>query len=249
MDDIELGTQITDSMLITKTIGKYGIDASVITAKDAIIGKYAANDIRHSTNLYSDMFVDEWEEVEGVIDTLLKTGDKIITLSLGSGAQSVGGLIRTGSIVDVLTQTDEEPIYDEYGSRIDDDEPEMVLTELLEGVMVYKVLNSALEDISELRRQWISLLEAGDGSESDFDASLTPAFVSLIVSDEQAVELANQEYSGKVHLVLHPDIPDAVDTQEPSGDEQPSEPGIPDDEVINVGQNTEESNLPGSEIN
>ena len=91
IDDVNAGTQISEEMLSTKKIGRYGVDAAVITKKSDIVGKYAAKDIRHDSNLYSDMFADDWSEVDGAVDTLLKDGDKLITLSLDSAAQSVGG--------------------------------------------------------------------------------------------------------------------------------------------------------------
>ena len=82
----------------------------------------------------------------------------------------------------------------------------MELSLLLERVVVYKVQNSALEDITELQRRYKAALEANDGSEEDIDSSMIPAFVTLIVSDDQAYDLVQQEkYSnGTVHLVLHP---------------------------------------------
>ena len=46
---------------------------------------------------------------------------------------------------------------------------------------------------------------------------MVPAYVTLIVNNEQAVKLANQEYDGTVHLVLYPEIEateDAKDTKD-----------------------------------
>lgn len=210
INDVNLGTKISEDMLVTKTIGQYGVDKSVITSKAQIVGKYATNDIRHDTNLYSDMFTDNWNEVDGVIDTLLKDGDKLVTLTLSSGAKSVGGLVNPGDYVDVLTQKASAMTLDEWVTP--DDKIEMEMTQLLTHVRVYKLQNNALEDISELSRKYHSLVEANDGSEENFDSSMVPAYVTLIVSNDQAVKLANQEYDGTVHLVLYPEIKKAEDT-------------------------------------
>ena len=210
INDVNLGTKISEDMLVTKTIGQYGVDKSVITSKAQIVGKYATNDIRHDTNLYSDMFTDNWNEVDGVIDTLLKDGDKLVTLTLSSGAKSVGGLVNPGDYVDVLTQKASAMTLDEWVTP--DDKIEMEMTQLLTHVRVYKLQNNALEDISELSRKYHSLVEANDGSEKNFDSSMVPAYVTLIVNNDQAVKLANQEYDGTVHLVLYPEIKKAEDT-------------------------------------
>ena len=82
----------------------------------------------------------------------------------------------------------------------------MEMTTLLKNVIVYKLQNQAMEDVTSLNRKFYSIQQANDGSEKDFDSSLVPAFVTVIVNDEQAVKLANQEYSGTVHMLLHPRI-------------------------------------------
>lgn len=220
ISDVNLGTKISEDMLVTKTIGQYGVDKSVITSKAQIVGKYATNDIRHDTNLYSDMFTDNWNEVDGVIDTLLKDGDKLVTLTLSSGAKSVGGLVNPGDYVDVLTQKASAMTLDEWVTP--DDKIEMEMTQLLTHVRVYKLQNNALEDISELSRKYHSLVEANDGSEENFDSSMVPAYVTLIVNNDQAVKLANQEYDGTVHLVLYPEIKKAEDTATKDKDTKPS---------------------------
>ena len=78
-----------------------------------------------------------------------------------------------------------------------------------------------MEDIAALQRQWKSLLELNNGSETSFDSSLVPAFATLIVNDEQAVKLANEEYSGTIHLVLHPNI--EGEAQEDNTTQQPAQ--------------------------
>ena len=153
------------------------------------------------------MFADDWSEVDGAVDTLLKDGDKLITLSLDSAAQSVGGQAKPGDVVDILTQKAVKVSLDEYGQAVGNtDKIEMEMTTLLKNVIVYKLQNQAMEDVTSLNRKFYSIQQANDGSEKDFDSSLVPAFVTVIVNDEQAVKLANQEYSGTVHMLLHPRI-------------------------------------------
>lgn len=224
--DVELGMQITGSMLETKTVGKYGVNSAVIQDKDAIIGKYAVKDIDARQYLYSDMFVPTFIEVNGAVDTLLKPGDRIQSVSVKTLAASVGGIIKPGDIVDVLTVKRQETVMGEYGP-VEDDAVEMEQQEVMRNIMVYQVFNSAGEDITELSRRWMTMVEAGDGSEEDFDASLIPAAINLIVTEEQqAIIVANQEQTGAVHLVLHPTIPDA--TPGMGTPVQPTTPVAPD---------------------
>lgn len=244
ISDVNLGTKISEDMLVTKTIGQYGVDKSVITSKAQIVGKYATNDIRHDTNLYSDMFTDNWNEVDGVIDTLLKDGDKLVTLTLSSGAKSVGGLVNPGDYVDVLTQKASAMTLDEWVTP--DDKIEMEMTQLLTHVRVYKLQNNALEDISELSRKYHSLVEANDGSEENFDSSMVPAYVTLIVNNDQAVKLANQEYDGTVHLVLYPEIKKTEDTAtkdtKPSANTEKKEPPAAETQKPVEGEQTDAQN-------
>lgn len=220
IDDINLGTRISENMLTTKTIGSYGLDASVIKSKDAIVGLYAATDLRRGSCLYSDQFAADFSDVEGAIDTVLKPGDKLVTVSLATGAKSVGGMARAGDFVDVLTEMPKATAYDEYGYAKEDDTIEMELKPILKHVQVYKLQNNELEDISELDRKWQAAVQKNDGSEDEIDASRIPAFVTLIVSDEQAIALANQEYSGTVHLVLYPN------STENSAEQAPTTPAV-----------------------
>lgn len=220
ISDINIGTQITDSMLVVKTIGKYGVDNTVLTSKEQVLGKYATNDIHRGVNLYSDMFTDNYDEVEGALDMSLKPGEKLVTKTLSTGAQSVAGKIKAGSWVDIYTQVETEPQYDEYGYPIEDAKVEMTLTPLLTHVRVYQVMNNALEDISELNRKQQLLQE--NGSDEELKGSLVPVNVTFIATDEQAAALVNQEYSGQVHLVMYPE--GYVDAPEQTEDkEKPAE--------------------------
>lgn len=228
VDDVKIGTQITEDMLAVKTIGKFGVDSTgVITDKSAIIGKYAAQDLRRASNLFVDMFSESWEDVDGAIDTLLEEGYVLVDVTIPSLAASVGGQISAGCYVNVMTEiidaaeeeegaddTTQDVQYDEWGFPISSGntstgsgaliEDVMEQTELLTHVLVYKVHNSEGSDISELDRRYNAMVESGE--EEDFDDSRIPAVVTLVVTQEQAVALANQETRGYVHFVLVPDV-------------------------------------------
>lgn len=105
--------------------------------------------------------------------TLLKDGDKLITLSLDSAAQSVGGQAKPGDVVDILTQKAVKVSLDEYGQAVGNtDKIEMEMTTLLKNVIVYKLQNQAMEDVTSLNRKFYSIQQANDGSEKDFDSRL-----------------------------------------------------------------------------
>lgn len=223
IDDAKLGTRITEDMLVTKEIGKYGVDRAVITSKDAIIGKYVTKDIRHDANLYSDMFTDTWSEIDGAMDTLLVDEDRLIAVSLSTLADSVGGTVRAGDTIDVVTMKTESG-YDEYGSAVE--KKYSVMLGEYKGLVVYKVVNSAGEDISELSRKYISMVEANDGSEENFDSSLIPAVAILIapptMTDAQKAALVEQSRNNSVSLILHPNL-DSGNPEEETTTEQQSQ--------------------------
>ena len=243
VNNVKAGEQITDDMVTTRTVGKFGLDSAVITAKDQIIGKYAATDLRRGINLYGDMFVENWSEVDGALEMEIQKfydlGFVRVTLSLPNLASSVGAEIIPGSVVDIMTQVitsyDEEeeeeepaeepaaePELDEFGFPIVsggdtagsdvspfgnnyyNDEVVMEQTDTLRHVLVFDVQNAEGSSISELRREYTMMIE--NGEEDNFDASLIPSVVTLIVSPEQAVALANQETRGYIHLALVPDM-------------------------------------------
>lgn len=216
--DVKLGTRITPEMLTVKTMGAYGMDRNVISNKDSLVGKYAAMDIRHGTPLYQDMFCTEWTDVRGAIDTRLQTGDTLTAITLETGSSGVGGIIRPGDIVDVLTKKEQPLQYDEYGRNLAaEDKIEMELRPELSGMLVYKVLNNSLEDITELERSYRALVESNSSEADDFDSSLVPAYVVLVTkTTEQSIQLANQEYDGKIHLVLHPVVGEAASDTAPA---------------------------------
>lgn len=205
--DVNLGTVITSEMLKTNTIGSYGVNRGVITNPEEVIGKYAARNISAKEYLYSEMFTDTFEEVEGASINLVKPGQHLVTVRLADGSGAVGGLVKPGDTVNILTQVRKAAQYDEYGMVYGDEKLEMELTELLTGVTVYKLQNEAYEDITQLNRKWQAELENGtkETDKSDTNA-LIPVYVTLIVTDDQAKVLAEQTYDGTIHMILCPNI-------------------------------------------
>lgn len=224
------GDEITSDMLTTKEVGTYGDVPGYITDGASLVGTYATRDISTRENLYADMFTANIDEVDGAMDQTLKEGQKLITVTLGSGAASVGGAIKPGSVVDVVTENlNSAASTDEYGTPTESI-IRMQGTKELKNVTVYKVLNANLQDITTLHRQYdLTIENAGDGTTKDSDSTtisnMVPVYVTLIVTDEQAVSLSTQEYSGKVHLVLHPNIKtDTAPSEKDKTDNSASKP-------------------------
>lgn len=222
---ITSGTEIKDYMLTTKQIGAFGIDGSVIKDKKEIVGKYAAYNLRGETILYADQFVDTFSDAAGAAETLLKDGDQLMTITVDA-ASSVGGLIKTGSIVDIYTKVlEKEEERDEYGYVIEDDLIDLELTPILTNVRVYKVQNSNLQDITELQREWRTLKAANDSASEDFGSSLIPTYATVIVNKEQALTLVQQEYNGQImHMVLSPDGKAAAPASQPAQEAPAAQP-------------------------
>lgn len=213
IDNVKVGTRITPEMLTTKTIGRYGVDSSVIKTKEEIVGMYAENYIRRDSNLYKDQFVETFEQAEGAADTLLQAGNQITTVSIPSNAAGVAGKIKPGMYVDIYIQ--KEKAEDDYSDAI-----EMELPELLRRVCVYSLENASNEDITALERQYKSLMASS--TSGSFDSSMIPATVSLITtSDAQRALLAKASREQTIHMSLHPS--GIADTAE-----QPSDTDLPE---------------------
>lgn len=166
--DVEYGTLITANMVTTKTIGAYGLDSAAITDVAAVVGKYAAQPISASDNITAAKLAEE-SPVQA------KADQRYVTVSLSSAAAGDAGYIKSGALVDVLA-------YDDSG--------EAPVTTRIDGVLVYSIKNSDLQDTDNLQ----------PGKDDT-----VPAYATLITTPAQASQLVQLEYGQKVHLVLHPE--------------------------------------------
>ena len=68
--DISQGTAITEDMMTTVDIGKTGLQENAVTDTKAIIGKYAACDIKSGTNILTSYLTDTADNADAVFRTL-----------------------------------------------------------------------------------------------------------------------------------------------------------------------------------
>lgn len=127
--DISSGVQINEDMLSEHEIGSYGLPESVVTDKDAVIGKYSNCSIKSEdlilTSKLSDFAADER------LDKIHSNGQKLVTVTVPSLAAGVGNHIRAGDYVSVF-------LYEDGFVEVIDE---------LKNIEIYSIENSEAQDI------------------------------------------------------------------------------------------------------
>ncbi|WP_249030156.1 Flp pilus assembly protein CpaB [Tannockella kyphosi] len=101
--NISQGTQITDEMLTSVTIGTKGMD-NVVLDENEIIGSYAATDLANGQIIIDTLLVDTQADVIQGFDKL-EDGKIAFTISSSSLASSVANKLQSGDIVSVYVNT------------------------------------------------------------------------------------------------------------------------------------------------
>lgn len=182
---VEYGTKITEDMLSVIEVGSYGLPKSVVTDKAEIIGLVANSVLYSGEYLWRERFItgEDFEKV-GTIGTGLADGNYLLTISFPTTSAGIAGVLRGGSTVDVYSVTE-------------DDVGNVTVNKALKAINVYKVLNSKLQSLDELDAEMKSSSEANS---SDYD--LVPAFVIVMVNEQQAKTLIYLEKMQALHLAL-----------------------------------------------
>lgn len=101
--NISQGTQITDEMLTSVTIGTKGMD-DVVLDENEIIGSYAATDLANGQIIIDTLLVDTQADVIQGFDKL-EDGKIAFTISSSSLASSVANKLQSGDIVSIYVNT------------------------------------------------------------------------------------------------------------------------------------------------
>lgn len=172
-EDVSRGSVITESMLETADVGKYGLPDEVLTDKSEIIGKYAKADLFKSDYLTANKFADKLDTASSMLMSLGK--DKLaMSVTLSSFASGVSGKIESGDIVSVIAVSDDK---------------DAKIPQTLKYVKVVSCTTSDGFDID-------------DKTKKEDDDNNAPVTATLLVSDVQAIELADLEKQSAVHLAL-----------------------------------------------
>lgn len=171
--DIPQGKIITAEDVAVVEVGKTGLQENAIKDMKAVIGKYAACDVRAGTNLLSSYLSDTADSAEDIFRTL--DGNKqAVSVTIGSFAGGLSGKLKNGDIVSVI---------------VTDKEKKTGVPAELTYVKVITTTTAAGMDKDELQQN-------EDGTTE------LPSTVTLLVNKTQATLLAGYEAEGDMHLSL-----------------------------------------------
>lgn len=99
--DIVQGHMIQESDIEIVTVGSTGLPANIITKKEAVVGKFAACDLKANTDLLQSMISDKSDSADDVFHTL--DGSKqAISITISSFAGGLSGKLENGDIVSLV---------------------------------------------------------------------------------------------------------------------------------------------------
>ncbi|MBQ8049868.1 MAG: hypothetical protein IJ271_09500, partial [Bacteroidales bacterium] len=100
-NDIVQGHMIQESDIEVVTVGSTGLPTNIITKKEAVVGKFAACDLKANTDLLQSMISDKSESADDVFHTL--DGKKqAISITISSFAGGLSGKLENGDIVSLV---------------------------------------------------------------------------------------------------------------------------------------------------
>ncbi len=100
-NDIVQGYMIQESDIEIVTVGSTGLPANIITKKEAVVGKFAACDLKANTDLLQSMISDKSDSADDVFHTL--DGKKqAISITISSFAGGLSGKLENGDIVSLV---------------------------------------------------------------------------------------------------------------------------------------------------
>ncbi len=174
--DITQGHKLTADDIEIVTIGGFGMPTDVITDKDAVIGKYAACDLKKTDFLLPSKISDNADSASDVFMNL--DGSQVaMSITIPSFAGGLSGKLTNGDIVSLIIYTDA------------DGENTAIVPEALQYVRVITSTTAAGLDKDEL-------IQNEDGTYE------LPTTVTLLVNPMQAQLLAEYENNSKIHAVL-----------------------------------------------
>lgn len=170
--DMKEGQKITAEDIRIIQAGGYNLPDSVIKDKNAVIGKYAAYDLKADEYLLKTKITANSTQADSVLKTL-NGSEQAISITISSFAGGLSGKLQNGDIVSILVTKDNTTVIP----------PELTYV---------KVITSTTSKGTDQDK----LTEKEDGTTD------IPSTVTLLVSREQAILLAGYESGAKIHLSL-----------------------------------------------
>lgn len=99
--DIVQGHMIQESDIEVVTVSSTGLPTNIITKKEAVVGKFAACDLKANTDLLQSMISDKSDSADDVFHTLDGT-KQAISITISSFAGGLSGKLENGDIVSLV---------------------------------------------------------------------------------------------------------------------------------------------------
>ena len=174
--EIRLGEEITPDMVKSVEVGAYNLPEDVVKNTDTAIGKFASADLVPGDYIIASKIAEEPAAENAYLYNL--NGEKqAISVSVKSFANGLSGKLQSGEIVSVIA-----PDFKKQGVT--------VIPPELQYVEVIAVTANSGADAN-----------TGERSEDGEDREL-PDTVTLLVTPEQSMILAELEADGDIHLSL-----------------------------------------------
>ena len=174
--EIRKDEEITADMVETVEVGAYNLPESVITDRNSVVGKFASAELQPGDYILASKVAEEPAAENAYLYNL--NGEKqAISVSVKSFAAGLSGKLQSGDIVSVLA-----PDYKKQGVT--------VIPPELQYVEVIAVTADSGADAN-----------TGEQMEDGEDREL-PDTVTLLVTPEQSLVLAELEAEGEIHLSL-----------------------------------------------
>lgn len=172
--DVKQGFIITESDIEKAPVGSFNLSANVIKDKAAVVGKYAATDLKAGDYLMDSKLSNEADSADSVF-RLLDGTKQAVSISIGSFAAGLSGKLHNGDVVSIMITSTEK------------NEAEMPAA--LRYVKVITTTTASGTDRDKL-------------TANENGANELPATVTLLVNMEQAKMLAQYEAKSKIHISL-----------------------------------------------
>lgn len=173
---ISVGEEITSDMVKTIEVGSYNLPDDVVKHSDTVVGAFTSADLTPGDYILTSKIAEEPAAENAYLYHL--TGEKqAISVTVKAFANGLSGKLKSGDIVSVIA-----PDYRKQGKTV-------IPAELQYVEVIAVTANSGYD------------ANTGEELEDGADREL-PGTVTLLVTPEQSMVLAELEADGKLHLSL-----------------------------------------------
>ena len=189
-EKVERGARIASHHVEVVEVGSFNLPQQVLLSLQGIIGCYAQVDLYPGDFVFPEKI--SLFRIEQRLDSLLASGQQLLTVTPKNAAQSLAAHLRGGDFVSVAVISELRLPTGEM-QRVVEYPPE------LSHLEVYAVENvrGSLLNVDNGARDYPALASTQAGNED-----LIPKTVTFIVDGEQGALLLRAEYGGGFHLIF-----------------------------------------------